>query len=312
MLIEKQSHELLATIIRWNPCCTFLVDPTGRFVAVNKSFSEWSGYAAYEIEGQSLSRVHVTDENLKNSFTDQIAGLNDRDPTTQVRTQLRPNGGKPVWGTLHTNRYSDKDTVIYWCVWEPLRDDTQAAFALALERTQEHALVMTQLRAEIQTVMHRDPEEDWILGTVRMARKYPKIFMTLLGGLISMIGTLGLNGGLEFFQRLGIIGPPNSQNKPQTGLLVDPVQIPQYAGQGIQFTPVYSVTTPTGAHYRWGYEDGLRGRGRRSIEAGGFSGRSGDRSSGSYGDIQLPPPAVADRSDGSRSVPPAESEINRF
>lgn len=312
MLIEKQSHELLATIIRWNPCCTFLVDPTGRFIAINKSFAEWSGFATYEIEGQMLSRVHVSDENLKNSFTDQIAGLNDRDPTTQVRTQMRPNGGKPVWGTLHTNRYSDKDTVIYWCVWEPLRDDTQAAFALALERTQEHALIMSQLRAEIQTVMHRDPEEDWILGTVRMARKYPKIFLALLGGLISMIGTLGLNGGLEFFQRLGIIGPPNSQNKPQTGLLVDPVQIPQYAGQGIQITPVYSVTTSNGVTYRWGYEDGMRGRGRRGISAGGSGGSGSDRRGDGNHVVELPAPAIADRSDGSNHMPPAESEVNRF
>jgi len=311
MLIEKQSHELLASIIRWNPCCTFLVDPAGRFIATNKAFAEWSGFAAYEIEGQSLNRILVSDENLKNSFTDQIAGLNQIDPTTQVRTQMRPNGGKPIWGTLHTNRYSDKDAVIYWCVWEPLRDDTQAAFALALERTKEHTEIMTQLRAEIKAITQRDQEEDWVLGTVRMARKYPKIALTIVASLIATVVPQGFNGWLEFGQRLGIIPAP-SPSKPQTGLLDDPLQNPQYAGQGINITPVYTVTTPSGVSYRWGYENGMRRRGRGSIEAG-EPGRSGSGSSGDRNSlVELPPPTVAAGSHGSSDLPPTAAEINRY
>lgn len=280
MWISQQSQELIAAVIRWHPCAMVFTDSAGKIHWANKAFCEWSGYSLGELPRMNFQAIHTVSDILQEDYVTQIARLSDADPTTSIKTQVRPKSDGPQWGTLHANRLLQKnETPMFWLVWEPLKNGTAEAFALAVERTKENTIAMQELRAEFGKLTQRDPDEDWILNTIRMARKYPKVVMFILGMLGTVASVFGFNQFLELGYRSQVLPlppvpvTPQATEQPATGFLTDPMRFPQYAGQQIYSVPVYSVTTPAGVSFSWGPTDGMRGRGRGSFASGDSSGR---------------------------------------
>lgn len=273
MWISQQSQELLAAVIRWHPCCMLYTDEAGHILWANKSFCEWSGYSLAELTRTTIQAINTLPDIMQDDFTAQVARMSRIDPTSSTKTQIRPKSDGPQWGTLHVTRHADvADKLVYFSVvWEPLKNSTAEAFTIALDHIKGQTSTMQNLQAEIRTVTQRDQDEDWIISTIRMARKYPKVTIAVF---VVIASTFGLNSVLEMAQRLGFIGLPTVPTNPQTvqpatGFLSDPMQFPQYAGQGIASHPqAMSVTMNNGTVIEWNNDAGLRERTHRVFTGG--------------------------------------------
>jgi PAS domain S-box-containing protein len=276
MWLKQQKPEFLAAILRQHPCPMIFTDDKGHIVYANREFSEWSEYSLPELERMNMSAIHMPTDVLQDTFEDTIKKLSELDSTSTFRTLMRPKNNRPCYGTMYVRLYGSDSTAIYWCVWEPQKDQTAEAFALAIERTREYTAAMEQLRTEIQNVTQQNQIEAYVVQTLRLGSKYPKVVYLIVALLLS---SLGINNILEIFQRAaqimnyGQAEPKASESPVPSALYSDPLQHPQYAGQGILDRPKYSFTTKSGNQLNW---DGTHARLQRTDTGFGESrGRSG-------------------------------------
>ena len=285
MWLKQQKPEFLAAILRQHPCPMIVADENGHIVYANREFSEWSEYSLPELERMNMSAIHMPTDVLQDTFEDTIKKLSELDSTSTFRTLMRPKNNRPCYGTMYVRLYGSDGKAIYWCVWEPQKDQTAEAFTLAIERTREYTAAMEQLRTEIQNVTQQSQVEAYVVQTLRLGSKYPKVVYLIVALLLS---SLGINNILEIFQRAASIMHSAKQVQaepaevpvvaPPSALINDPQQYPQYAGQNIFQRPQYTVTTPSGNTLKWNESNaGLHRTGTGIVESRGRPGHGSGR-----------------------------------
>jgi PAS domain S-box-containing protein len=301
--VQDQPITMLQDMLLWNPCCMLMCKPDGVIFWANKSFIEWTGYTLNELKQRKWHDLLARSEELEDDI-DQVQSLTDRNPTYSVKTQMQPKNSAPGWGTLYASRWpTQKATELIWMNWEPTRDGAAVALAHAVEAVRQQALAMTEMRAQIAALASRNPDEDWIIQTVRMAQKHKKTAVTLfLFALVSM-GSMGFNNVIQMFQRMGFLPLPNVPVNVQPGqpsVYRDPIEPYGFGIAAIPRSIGYQVSavTPGGLNVMWesNHDGTVRrafGTGRPGSSRNGFlgtaTGRGYDRADVSDEQVYGPP-----------------------
>jgi PAS domain S-box-containing protein len=206
MWISEVDDKILRTWVKHCPALKLVSTADFRILYANDSFCEWIGYTLKELQSIGWKRISVDDESLQadiKAVNDIVDGYQS---TYRVQKQYIPKNGKPEWGLLSVMRYpATGDLVCFLCTFEPLKNGTQTAFNMAMERIGDMTTQIGGLRNEVGKLTSQDEETTWINATVRMCRKHPRVAASLLA---MALGIFGANNILELSQRLGIVDIP--------------------------------------------------------------------------------------------------------
>jgi hypothetical protein len=245
--------------------------------------------------------ISVPDKSLE-ADVDEARNLDAYNPTYQVKKQYIPKGAKPEWGQLTVMRYPLSGEIeCCLCTWEPLKNGTATAFAMAMEHTQRLDARIEAMTMELRAVTTQTDEDKFVLGAIRMVQRHPKI---AAGFLFIALSIFGLNNVVELLQRTGLIQLPVKVERTEAHAAMvheisDPVRVLAAASE-------YSATTKAGNNVSVArFSDGrirsmsvVRGcggfdaepdryasgsTGRTSVVVGGSDGRLGSLPGGASG-----------------------------
>jgi hypothetical protein len=273
----------------------------GQILWANAAFCDWSQYTLTELRRLTWMSISVPDKSLE-ADVDEARNLDAYNPTYQVKKQYIPKGAKPEWGQLTVMRYPlNGEIECCLCTWEPLKNGTATAFAMAMEHTQKLDARIEAMTMELRAVTTQTDEDKFVLGAIRMVQRHPKIAASFLFIALSIFG---LNNVVELLQRTGLIQLPVKVERTEAHAAMvheisDPVSVLAVASE-------YSATSPSGLHIaatklsdgRTGSLSVVRRRGIFNADAnrdspdstggvgvvvGGSDGRTGSLSSGTSG-----------------------------
>ncbi len=270
MWIDEAKEEQLRTWVKHCPAMKLVSTLDGRILWANAAFCEWSQYTLNELRQLTWMQISVPDKNLEADI-DETRNLDAYNPSYSVKKQYVPKGAKPEWGQLTVMRYPLSGPIeCCLCTWEPLKNGTAAAFTQAMDHYGEIAKRLEEMTTEIRTVTTQTDEDKFVLGTIRMIQRHPKI---AAGFIIMALSIFGLNNVVELLQRTGLIQIPVKVEKTERHAHV------AYEIGSVADSAEYRVVTPAGTQVQW---SGICGRrlGPVSVAAG----RSG-RGSGGGGSV---------------------------
>jgi len=132
--IAKIDH--LKIWLKHCPTQKFVMAPDGVIVWANAAFLAWAKYSQSELGRIKLDEICVLDEAAKRDIEEAKRLADKWEPVVRVNRQIIPKNDRPCWGEIAFIRYPVEGNVEYcFCTWEPLRNGTAAAFALAVERS---------------------------------------------------------------------------------------------------------------------------------------------------------------------------------
>ena len=209
MWIRSQKPELLENWIRNSASLKLASGPEGEIYWANEAFCEWSRYTVSELQEIGWMKLSVQESSLKADVQAMNELVRGYEKYYTCQKQYIPKNGQPQWGNLSVVRYPyEGDLECFLCTFEPLKNGTATAFALAVDHIKECQSSITGLEMAIATLSKRDQDEDWIVSTVRIMKRYPKIAAFVFA---AMMGVLGANNLLELLQRLSGVGVPVPQ-----------------------------------------------------------------------------------------------------
>jgi len=185
--------------------------------------------------------ISVPDKSLE-ADVDEARNLDAYNPTYQVKKQYIPKGAKPEWGQLTVMRYPLSGEIeCCLCTWEPLKNGTATAFAMAMEHTQRLDARIEAMTMELRAVTTQTDEDKFVLGAIRMVQRHPKIAASFLFIALSIFG---LNNVVELLQRTGLIQLPVKVERTEAHAAMvheisDPVSVVAVASE-------YETTTAEG------------------------------------------------------------------
>lgn len=201
--IASEHH--LRTWIKHCPAMKLVSTLDGQILWANAAFCDWSQYTLTELRKLTWMAISVPDKNLESDI-DESRNLDAYNPTYQVKKQYIPKGSKPEWGQLTVMRYPLSGEIeCCLCTWEPLKNGTATAFAMAMEHTAKLDARIEAMTAELRVVTTQSDEDKFILGAIRMVQRHPKIAASFLFIALSIFG---LNNVVELLQRTGLIQLP--------------------------------------------------------------------------------------------------------
>jgi hypothetical protein len=221
-------------------------------------------------------QISVPDKNLEADI-DETKNLDAYNPTYQVKKQYVPKGAKPEWGQLTVMRYPlHGDIECCLCTWEPLKNGTATAFAMAMEHAQKLDARIEAMTAEMKTITTQSEEDRFILSTIRMVQRHPKIAASFL---IVALSIFGLNNIVELLQRTGLIQlPVKIESGEQHAALAHEIGI-------VALSAEYEVATPKGSVVKVAqYDDGRFGPVSAFHRRSGINWNSDRRFAGSVAD----------------------------
>lgn len=298
---ENASEQHLRTWIKHCPAMKLVSTLDGQILWANAAFCDWSQYTLTELRKLTWMAISVPDKSLE-ADVDEARNLDAYNPTYQVKKQYIPKGAKPEWGQLTVMRYPLSGEIeCCLCTWEPLKNGTATAFAMAMEHTQKLDARIEAMTVEIKAVTSQTDEDKFILGAIRMVQRHPKIAAAFV---VVALSIFGLNNVVELLQRTGLIQLPVKVERTESHAsmvheIADPVRFVAVAKE-------YSATSPSGLHIaatklsdgRTGSVSVVRRRGIFNADAnrhapdgiggigvdvGGSDGRFGSLSSGTSG-----------------------------
>ncbi len=149
--------------------------------------------------------ISVPDKNLESDI-DESRNLDAYNPTYQVKKQYIPKGAKPEWGQLTVMRYPLSGEIeCCLCTWEPLKNGTATAFAMAMEHTQKLDARIEAMTVELKAITTQTDEDKFVLGAIRMVQRHPKIAAAFI---VMALSIFGLNNVVELLQRTGLVNLP--------------------------------------------------------------------------------------------------------
>ncbi len=239
---------------------------------VNTAFEEWSGYTVGELRALGWKRLSKQDESLDADIAAMKEVVDGYRTEYTVQKYYIPKGDKPQAGELSAVRYPPSGEIQFFlCTWHPLKNGTAAAFDLAVRHISEVDKSVALLTQQVEKLTQRSEDEDWLVNTSRLIRRYPKLSMTIIAGILSLGG---VNQALELLQRLGSVGVPVPPAVKETDVLQQP-QRPMSVFKIAETAPSAKATTPGGSTIEWRVEN-AESELSRPVGSGGF-GRDGSR-----------------------------------
>lgn len=269
MWIDEASDDILRTWAKHSPAMKLVSTLDGQILWANDSFLEWSQYTLNEIRRMTWMQLSVPDRNLEADI-DELRRLDGYNPSYAVRKQYIPKGQAPEWGQLNVMRYPLTGEIqCCLCTWEPLKNGTARAFAMAMEHNQSIDRKIAEMTTEIQKLTNQTDEDKFVLGTIRLVQRHPKIAIVLL---VMIASIFGLNNIVELLQRTGMIHLPVKVDPATPVGGIPPVSVNEVAT--ISRETDSRVVTSSGAVIEWVNHD------RRAVRVSGAVGStgSGDRS----------------------------------
>lgn len=244
----------------------------------NPAFEEWSGYTLGELRSIGWRKLSKPDESLDADLAAMKEVVDGYRTEYTVHKYYIPKGDKPQAGELHAVRYPLSGNIEFFlCTWHPLRNGTQVAFELAVRHISEVDKSVAALTQQVSKLTERSEDEDWLVNTSRLIRRYPKLSAAIIAGMLSLGG---VNQALELLQRLNSVGVPVPPALKETDAMQQPIQSRPIAAQRIVNTPSAKLETPGGSIVEWSYDNertvpgpvgcgGLSRDGSRFISSGG-------------------------------------------
>jgi PAS domain S-box-containing protein len=206
MWVNEAPPEQLATMIEYCAALKLVSGPNGEIFYANAAFREWSEYSLFELKSIGWKKLSVENDSLT---ADIEAAKQVGDGYIQsytVRKQYRTKSGAAHWGNLSVIRYPASGEIqCYFCVWEPFKNGTSTAFAMAMEHAQKLDARIEAMTAELKMITTQTEEDRFFLSTIRMVQRYPKASAAMLFFALSIFG---LNNIVELLQRTGLIQLP--------------------------------------------------------------------------------------------------------
>jgi PAS domain S-box-containing protein len=206
MWVNEAPPEQLATMIEYCAALKLVSGPNGEIFYANAAFREWSEYSLFELKSIGWKKLSVENDSLT---ADIEAAKQVGDGYIQsytVRKQYRTKSGAAHWGNLSVIRYPASGEIqCYFCVWEPFKNGTSTAFAMAMEHAQKLDARIEAMTAELKMITTQTEEDKFFLSTIRMVQRYPKASAAMLFFALSIFG---LNNIVELLQRTGLIQLP--------------------------------------------------------------------------------------------------------
>lgn len=205
MWLTNASVEDIKYFIRHSHLNIIVSKPDGSILWANDSFCNYIQYTLYELQRIGWKNISQHGSDL-DADTNQLNSLTPNNNQYSVQKRYIPKNGKPELGTLNVIAFFKDDKIDYCLtVWEPLKNGTAAAFELAITTTNNMSKAINELSTNIGTLTAQKEEEKFLLASVRMAQKYPKITILII---VSILGLTGFNNAITTLQRLGILPAP--------------------------------------------------------------------------------------------------------
>lgn len=242
MWIDEAKEEQLRTWVKHCPAMKLVSTLDGRILWANAAFCEWSQYTLNELRQLTWMQISVPDKNLE-ADVDEAKNLDAYNPSYSVKKQYVPKGSKPEWGQLTVMRYPLSGPIeCCLCTWEPLKNGTAAAFTQAMEHYEHIAKRLEDMTTEIKVVTTQTDEDRFILGTIRMVQRHPKLAASFI---IMALSIFGLNNVVELLQRTGLIQlPVKIEKEPTRAALANEIGV-------VVDSTEHKITTPAGTEIRW-------------------------------------------------------------
>jgi len=200
-----KNDDMLKAWLRHSPAMKLVSTVDGKIFWANTAFCEWSHYTLSELRELTWMQISVPDKHLEADIA-ETKRLDAYNPSYMVKKQYIPKGSKPEWGNLTVMRYPLLGEIeCCLCTWEPLKNGTAVAFAMAMDHAQKLDAKVEALTMEIKTVATQTDEDKFVISTIRMIQRHPKISAFIL---VLVLSILGINSVAELMQRIGIIQTP--------------------------------------------------------------------------------------------------------
>lgn len=148
---NNATDDTLRTWVKHCPAQKLVSTLDGKILWANHAFLEWTQYTLNELVKMTWMQLSVPDKSLEADI-DETKNLDAYNPTYQVKKQYIPKGNKPEWGVLTVMRYPLNGPIEYClCTWEPLRNGTATAFALAMEQSKLVEKKLDEMNTAIQS-----------------------------------------------------------------------------------------------------------------------------------------------------------------
>ena len=244
MWVNEAPTEQLAVMIEHCAALKLVSGPNGEILYANAAFREWSEYSLFELKAIGWKKLSVENDSL-GADIEAVKQVGDGYiQSYTVRKQYRTKSGTAHWGNLSVIRYpAAGDIQCFFCVWEPFKNGTSTAFAMAMEHTAKLDARIEAMTAELRAVTTQSDEDKFILGAIRMVQRHPKIAASFLFIALSIFG---LNNVVELLQRTGLIQLPVKIERTEAHAsmvheIADPVRVSHVASE-------YSATTANGSN----------------------------------------------------------------
>lgn len=189
MWLTAQKQEMLIAFLRHCPCMIMAAGLGGEIYWANEAFCEWSGYTESELRALGWIRLSVDDGSLQ-ADRETAKQLDNYRLFYTVQKQYIPKNDKPQWGTLTVMRWPDRGEIeCCLCVWEPLKNGTATAFALAKEEISKMNHTFAELRSEIKAVTAQNLPQRIALAAAEVIVTYPKAC-----GMVGLVIALLIGG----------------------------------------------------------------------------------------------------------------------
>ena len=130
--------------------------------------------------------ISVPDKNLEADIS-EMQSLDAYRPCYVIKKQYIPKGSKPEWGILTVMRYPLSGEIqCCLCTWEPLKNGTATAFALAMEKFDEINKRLEIMAADIQIKKSQSVSERLWDTVGEWAMQNPKMAIVLLLILLAL------------------------------------------------------------------------------------------------------------------------------
>lgn len=206
MWVNEAPTEQLAVMIEHCAALKLVSGPNGEILYANAAFREWSEYSLFELKAIGWKKLSVENDSL-NADIEAVKQVGDGYiQSYTVRKQYRTKSGTAHWGNLSVIRYpAAGDIQCFFCVWEPFKNGTSTAFAMAMENYGEITKRLEAMTTEISVLSSQTEEEKFGLSGFRMARRHPKVVAAFV---VIALSIFGLNNVVELLQRTGLIQLP--------------------------------------------------------------------------------------------------------
>jgi hypothetical protein len=199
--IDTVDIEVLKVALQHTSAQHLISMPDGKILWANKAFIKWVGYTLSELTHMTWMDFSVYDDQLKVDL-EEVAKLEGYQISYTVQKKYVPRDRKPEHGLLHVLRYPLNGPIeCCICTWEPLREGNVESLEVAIQ-------YFKVIDEKLLLITRQTEEEKLVIGILQLIRKYPKVALAILFGLLSIFG---INNALQILQGMGYIPEPTRQ-----------------------------------------------------------------------------------------------------